>query len=131
MARSAPTPHLPFAPARIPGQRPPRRPIRWACTTDAVTCRRCNTVWEEGDPAYQIACRGCGAPKGMPCRRPAGGNERVCPERDIDTTRAGLLQRCDGLSWDGRHDKPLALRAQRLPRSLQVMSGSPVSRDLL
>lgn len=36
-------------------------PSRWACVDASVTCRRCHHEWPDGDPAYQMACRGCGA----------------------------------------------------------------------
>nr|WP_156475421.1 hypothetical protein [Gluconobacter thailandicus] len=39
-------------------------------------------AWEGGDPALTIACTGCNAPAHEPCRRSAGGNERVCECRD-------------------------------------------------
>lgn len=107
----------------------PRRPapVRWACTTGPVSCRRCYAAFEEGDPAYRVVCRGCGAAAGAPCRRPRGGNERVCHQRDTDAIGMGLLDPCDGLSWDGRHDKPLPLYAVRVARACQVITGSPVT----
>ncbi|MFT9159468.1 MAG: hypothetical protein ABF491_03820 [Acetobacter sp.] len=106
------------------------RPTRWASVDAPVVCRRCRHEWSDGDPAYGLSCRGCGAMAGQPCQRPEGGNERVCHQRDQDARRAGLLIRCDGLSWDGRHDKPLPLSASPLPRTRPVLTGSPVARDL-
>ena len=109
----------------------PRRPapIRWACTSGPVPCRRCYAAFEEGDPAYRVACRGCAAPAGVPCRRPRGGNERVCHQRDTDAIGMGLLDPCDGLSWDGRHDKPLPLFAAPVANACRVVTGSPANAD--
>ncbi|MBB2157916.1 hypothetical protein HLH33_16680 [Gluconacetobacter diazotrophicus] len=106
-----------------------RRPTRWSCTSERVTCRRCNHVWEDGDPAYRIACRGCDAAIGSPCRRPRGGNERVCHQRDTDALRQGLFEPCEGLSWDGRHDKPLPLYGGPVARACPVITGSPVNAE--
>jgi hypothetical protein len=105
-----------------------RAPSRWACVDAPVTCRRCHHEWPAGDPAYQMACRGCGALPGQPCCRPEGGNERVCFQRDQDARRAGLLIPCEGLSWDGRHDKPLRLSLSRSPDARAVLSGAPPAR---
>ncbi|WP_264801949.1 hypothetical protein, partial [Acetobacter nitrogenifigens] len=91
-------------------------------------CRRCRCEWDDGDPAYEVPCRGCGAETGSPCDRPGGGNERVCHQRDQDAIRAGLLAPCEGLSWDHRHDKPLPLFARPVPHGMRVMTGAPVSR---
>jgi len=81
-----------------------------------------------GDPAYDVACRGCGARPGTPCRRAEGGNERVCFQRDRDALREGLLPPCTGLSWDGRHDKPLRLSAAPIAEATKIHTGAPVSR---
>ncbi len=105
-------------------------PSRWACVSDPVTCRRCHHEWPDGDPAYQMVCRGCGAPPGRPCCRPEGGNERVCFQRDQDARRAGLLISCEGLSWDGRHDKPMKLSLSRSLGACAVLSGAPPARRI-
>ncbi|QEO18958.1 hypothetical protein FLP30_13920 (plasmid) [Acetobacter vaccinii] len=108
----------------------PKRPAssRWACVGDPVTCRRCHHEWPAGDPTYQLACRGCGALSRHPCCRPEGGNERVCFLRDQDARRSGLLIPCEGLSWDGRHDKPLTLSLSRSTDARAVLSGAPPAR---
>ncbi|GFE97847.1 hypothetical protein [Gluconobacter sp. Gdi] len=67
-----------------------RPPMRWTDTQEPTTCRRCNTHWEEGDPALTIACAGCGAPADEPCRRRSGGNERVCACRDEAAVQRGF-----------------------------------------
>ena len=106
-------------------------PIRWTDTQEPVTCRRCNTRWEDGDPALTIDCISCGAHAHEPCRRRAGGNERVCVRRDEAAVQQGLLARCDRLTWDGRHEKPLTLRARPVDQALMcrsVRTGTPVSR---
>ncbi|WP_068173747.1 hypothetical protein [Neokomagataea thailandica] len=87
--------------------RPVRVPQRWTDTFAPLSCRRCSAVWEEGDPALRVPCRGCGAGPSEPCRRAKGGNERVCACRDEDAVRLGMLEPCEGLTWDGRHEKPL------------------------
>ncbi|GBQ91067.1 hypothetical protein [Asaia krungthepensis] len=105
-------------------------PVRWSCTSESVTCRRCHHEWDDGDPAYRFACPDCNATPGNPCQRSAGGNERVCPGRDRVAQAAKLLGPCEGLSWDGRHDKPLPLRASRTNPAWQlVRTGSPVARS--
>lgn len=108
-----------------------RPPMRWTDTQEPTTCRRCNTHWEDGDPALTIACTGCGAPADEPCRRSSGGNERVCACRDEAAVQMGLLTRCEGLTWDGRHEKPLLLRERPIAHALMcrsVRTGAPVSR---
>jgi hypothetical protein len=65
-------------------------------------------AWARG-PAISLACAGCGAAAGVPCRRPQGGNEVVCFTRDAAALRHGLLRRCRALTWDGRHTKPQRL----------------------
>ena len=104
------------------------RPTRWICTDEPVTCRRCHMEWSDGDPALSLACRGCGAKAGSPCQRPQGGNERVCFQRDRDALAERLMLPCDGLSWDGRHDKPLKLSLNPLPQAIPILSGAPESR---
>ncbi|MBO1360267.1 hypothetical protein J2D73_10760 [Acetobacter sacchari] len=106
----------------------PTPPVRWACTSAAVSCRRCHHEWDDGDPAYALPCRGCGADTASPCERPGGGNERACHQRDQDATRAGLLEPCEGLSWDRRHDKPLPLFTRPVPQGARVRTGAPPSR---
>ena len=113
-----------------PSLRTQQTPHRWACVSAPVTCRRCHHHWAGGDPAYSLACRGCGAPAGAPCCRPEGGNERVCHQRDRDARTTGLLIACEGLSWDGRHDKPLPLSMIRRPDAAAVLTGSLVPRPL-
>jgi len=105
-----------------------RSPTRWVDTQAPVACRRCGEIWFHGDPALRMPCRACGARAGEPCRRRGGGNENVCGSRDQDAVRSGLLRPCDGLTWDGRHTKPLDLSASPIPGSLHcqsVRSGSP------
>ncbi|QDH26077.1 hypothetical protein D5366_11745 (plasmid) [Neokomagataea tanensis] len=111
--------------------RPVRVPQRWTDTFAPLSCRRCSAVWEEGDPALRVPCRGCGAGPSEPCRRSKGGNERVCACRDEDAVRLGMLEPCEGLTWDGRHEKPLRLRAEPVPSALMcraVRTGAPISR---
>lgn len=103
-------------------------PTRWVCTDAPVICRRCRMEWHAGDPALTLVCRGCGAPAGSPCQRAQGGNERVCHQRDADAQRLRVMAPCDGLSWDGRHDKPPLLHALPVPGSVPVLSGAPASR---
>ena len=103
----------------------------WPAAHALATCRRCNMHWEDGDPALTIACTGCGAPADEPCRRSSGGNERVCACRDEAAVQMGLLTRCEGLTWDGRHEKPLLLRERPIAHALMcrsVRTGAPVSR---
>ncbi|GCD54403.1 hypothetical protein [Acetobacter pasteurianus] len=57
-----------------------------------------------------------------------GGNERVCFQRDRQAIRDGLLMPCEGLSWDGRHDKRLMMTLHPYPHAIPIMSGAPVSR---
>ncbi|AFW03150.1 hypothetical protein B932_3611 (plasmid) [Gluconobacter oxydans H24] len=55
----------------------------------------------------------------------------MCACRDEAATQLGLLSRCEGLSWDNRHVKPLMLRAAPVPTALMcrsVRTGAPVSR---
>ncbi|WP_061498066.1 hypothetical protein, partial [Acetobacter malorum] len=117
---------FPYVP--VPRGRPP---LRWTDTQEPMSCRRCNTHWEEGDPVLTIACTGCHAPAHEPCRRGSGGNEQVCACRDEAAVQLGLLSRCEGLSWDSRHVKPLTLRATPVATALMcrsVRTGAPVSR---
>ena len=106
----------------------PAKPTRWICTDEPVTCRRCHIEWLDGDPALSIECPGCCAEAGYPCQRPQGGNERVCFQRDRQAIRDGLLMPCEGLSWDGRHDKRLMMTLHPYPHAIPIMSGAPVSR---
>ncbi|MBS1038641.1 hypothetical protein [Gluconobacter cerinus] len=118
--------YLPYVPT--PRGRPP---MRWTDTQEPVSCRKCNEHWAGGDPALTIPCTGCNAPAHEPCRRSAGGNERVCACRDEAATQLGLLSRCEGLSWDNRHVKPLLLRDAPIASALMcrsVRTGAPVSR---
>ncbi|MBB2162759.1 hypothetical protein [Gluconacetobacter sacchari] len=41
----------------------------------------------------------------------------------------GLLDPCDGLSWDGRHDKPLPLFAVPVANACRVVTGSPANAE--
>ncbi|WP_148662521.1 hypothetical protein [Kozakia baliensis] len=106
----------------------PQAPSRWVCTDAPVTCRRCRMEWRSGDPALTLACRGCDAPAGAPCQRSQGGNERACHQRDADAQRLRLMAPCDGLSWDGRHDKPARLYPVPVTGAMPVLSGAPVSK---
>ncbi len=54
---------------------------------------------------------------GEPCRRPHGGNENACIARDVLAMQGGLLSRCQALTWDGRHTKPLPLACMIAPVS--------------
>ncbi|MBS1060567.1 hypothetical protein [Gluconobacter sp. Dm-44] len=117
---------FPFVPT--PRGRPQ---MRWTDTQEPTTCRRCNMHWEDGDQALTIACTGCGASADEPCRRSSGGNERVCACRDEAAVQMGLLTRCEGLTWDGRHEKALLLRARPIAHALMcrsVRTGAPVSQ---
>jgi hypothetical protein len=35
---------------------------------------------------------------------------------------------CEGLSWDGRHDKRLMMTSHPHPHAIPILSGAPVSR---
>jgi len=87
-------------------------------------------VWQSGDPALTLFCRGCDAVAGAPCQRRQGGNERVCHQRDADALRLHLMAPCDALSWDRRHDKPAPLHDLPVPGSISVLSGAPASKFL-
>ena len=84
------------------------RVVQHPLATGPVQCLRCAAEWPT-DPALSLACPRCLAPAGEPCRRPLGGNENACIARDVLAMRDGLLSRCQALTWDGRHSKPLPL----------------------
>ena len=79
-----------------------------------VQCLRCAAEWPT-DPALTLACPRCLAVVGEPCRRPHGGNENACIARDVLAMQGGLLSRCQALTWDGRHSKPLPLACKIVP----------------
>ena len=79
-----------------------------------VQCLRCAAEWPT-DPALALACPRCLAVAGEPCRRPHGGNENACIARDVLAMQGGLLSRCEALTWDGRHSKPLPLACTIVP----------------
>jgi hypothetical protein len=64
-----------------------------------------------------LACPRCLAASGEPCRRPLGGNENACIARDVLAMRGGLPSRCEALTWDGRHGKPLPLACEIVHRA--------------
>ena len=84
------------------------RVVQHPLATGPVQCLRCAAEWPT-DPALTLACPRCLAVAGEPCRRPLGGNENACIARDLLAMQAGLLDRCEALTWDGRHRKPLPL----------------------
>jgi hypothetical protein len=81
-----------------------------------VQCLRCAAEWPT-DPALSLACPRCLAVAGEPCRRPLGGNENACIARDVLAMQAGRLSRCQALTWDGRHSKPLPLACEIVHRA--------------
>ena len=90
------------------------RIVQHPLATGPVQCLRCAAEWPT-DPALALACPRCLAVAGEPCRRPLGGNENACIARDVLAMRGGLLTRCQALTWDGRHSKPLSLACTIVP----------------
>ena len=93
-----------------------RRVVQPPLATGPVQCLRCAAEWPT-DPALPLDCLRCLAVAGEPCRRPLGGNENACIARDVLAMRGGLLSRCQALTWDGRHSKPLPLACMIVPVS--------------
>ncbi len=88
--------------------------VQHPLATGPVQCLRCAAEWPT-DPALTLACPRCLAVVGEPCRRPHGGNENACIARDVLAMQGGLLSRCQTLTWDGRHSKPLPLACTIVP----------------
>ncbi len=88
--------------------------VQHPLATGPVQCLRCAAEWPT-DPALTLACPRCLAVAGEPCRRPHGGNENACIARDVLAMQGGLLSRCQALTWDGRHSKPLPLACKIVP----------------
>ncbi len=90
------------------------RVVQPPLATGPVQCLRCAAEWPT-DPALTLDCPRCLAVAGEPCRRPLGGNENACIARDVLAMQGGLLSRCQALTWDGRHNKPLPLACMVVP----------------
>jgi len=92
------------------------RVVQRRLASGPVQCLRCAAEWPT-DPALSLACPRCRAVAGEPCHRPLGGNENACIARDVLAMQGGLLSRCEALTWDGRHSKPLPLACEIVHRA--------------
>ena len=60
-----------------------------------AVCLRCGLSWPY-DPALDVRCPTCQAPKGQNCRRPSGHNCEFHITRDQAALDAGVIAKCTG-----------------------------------
>ena len=60
-----------------------------------AVCLRCGMEWPY-DPALDVKCPQCQAPKGVNCRRPSGHNCELHIARDRAALDAGVIIKCTG-----------------------------------